>query len=198
MKKLLLCLTFISISFSAIADIMIEPYAGHVFGADGSTQFSSRSYESEYSGTMYGGRVGIWNAGFIAGFDYSKSSPEVETTLNGSTFKEKVDKSQMGLYIGYHFPILFRFWVSYFFNGKLEGKKAFQQGTNQLFTSRDSLEDGTGYGVGLGWTGLPFISINLEYRTVEYETWIYNGSTLSGIDDKMDFTEKILSISFPF
>ena len=166
LKALLFC-TFIFTS-SAQAGFLIEPYLSYSFGSqDGS------STDTNFNGPGYGARLGYQFLGFMAGADYSIQS------LN---FDDDGDKKQLGLFAGYDAPILFRVWGTYFLNGSIE------------FDSNSELDGGSGYALGAGYTGLPFVSLNVEYRVMNYDE-----ASAANVTNTVDIETKeiLFSVSLP-
>ncbi|MNT19450.1 hypothetical protein D3C72_1547100 [compost metagenome] len=59
----------------------------------------------------------------------------------------------------------------------------------------DGKAEGSGMKIGVGFTGLPFISINLEYIKDDFTK--FNGESLDDSFDKFDSTAYLLSVSLP-
>ena len=49
-----------------------------------------------------------------------------------------------------------------------------------------------GYGLGIGFTGLPFVSLNLEIEALNYD------AESSGVETDYSVASTILSVSMPF
>jgi hypothetical protein len=102
----------------------------------------------------------------MAGIDYSVSQFELkrQTTIvrNTQSTKDDYQSNTFGLFLGYEFPILLRAWGSYFLSSSYED----EDGPNK--SERFS---GSGFGLGLGYTALPFVSLNLEVRNFELNTF---------------------------
>lgn len=176
MKNALILVVLILSVFSmkkADAGILLEPYFGiHPF----SSEFSSGSNSNDISGTAFGARAGWQTLGLMFGGNYKTGS--FKNDDNGSD----VDSyTHTGVFIGYNFPIMIRFWAEYILSSNVE----FEGGTE--------LEKGTGTTFGFGYTGFPFVSINLEMTKVDgYE----NAAT--GNDSNIEVSTTMLSLSFPF
>lgn len=76
--------------------------------------------------------------------------------------------------MGLDLPILLRFWGEYFLSSEAEN-----------LTFKD------GYSIGAGFTGLPFVSINLEAQTINYEL------EQSGFKYDVASAAYLLSVSLP-
>jgi len=166
----------------AKASLLLEPYLGYALNGKG---INSGSTDISYDTVTYGARVGYSSIiGLMFGIDYSLQSPEIDFEQpNGTIDSDKRDKSQLGVFVGYELPLLFRGWATYYVASKLEH-------------SDGDKETGNGYAVGVGFTGLPFLSLNLEYRSCEYDE-IERAS--NGDKEAIDrgLKEILLSVSLP-
>jgi hypothetical protein len=212
-KSLIVTLITIMFSASSYGSLMIEPYLGYTFGGGEQDLGGNSKYDYSYHHPMLGLRLGGSLLGFMAGLDYSGSllssfSMDVEQKAGSSTtdYNDDVNKTQFGLFVGYDFPILLRAWATYYLSAKLEGESAVAAGTNQIYTTNYS-ESGSGIGFGVGFTPLPLISVNLEYRKFTYDEWenstgnpssgTFGDSTYPTYKD-VELTEILLSVSLPF
>ncbi|MDD0853320.1 outer membrane beta-barrel protein [Halobacteriovorax sp. GB3] len=190
MKKLLLVLCA-TLMVNAQAGVLVEPYLGYrlVSGEDS----NSSKTEYDYNGSVIGGRLGYQFLGFMGGLDYSRGlgAYELEQKDSSGTSKNDYTQSSFGLFAGYELPILLRAWVTYWMSNKLEGDSGAVNGDEF---------NGSGYGLGIGFTGLPFVSLNLEYRNMTYDEFFDKaaGTTtaLSG-DSEIGMSEILLSVSLP-
>lgn len=173
MKKLLAVLTAV-MGFASVsqADIMIEPYLGYEMGTFGG------GTEGKLDGTQMGLRLAYATPVMLwLGVD--------GTTTVSATFKPEVGANEgskrTSLYAvaGVDLPILLRGWVGYGFSNELKGDES------------DKLT-GTSMKVGVGFTGLPFVSLNLEYLK---ETF----NEVGGLSLPEDITNDayVLSVSLP-
>lgn len=197
---------------SVHAEFLVEPYVGFLRGEgektvafnDGS---GSLKMDSEYFGPSYGARLGYETMGLIVGLDYSSSSYEVEAkartsnaTWNSNTIgteKYDVDDAYLGIFVSYQAPVLFRLWGTYFL--AVERKLTSDSNGTGIFKRNDKME-GTGFAIGIGYTAMPFVSINLEYRTIDFEQNTGGVDTTSPTGRKYDSTDSqmLLSVSLPF
>lgn len=190
MKKLLLVLCA-TLMVNAQAGVLVEPYLGYRL-VSGENSNSTKT-EYDYNGALIGGRLGYQFLGFMGGLDYSRGlgAYELESKVGSATSKADYTQSSFGLFAGYELPILLRAWVSYWMSNKLEGDSGANSGDE--FT-------GSGYGLGVGFTGLPFVSLNLEYRNMTYDEFMDKSSgvttALTG-DNEIGMSEIILSVSLP-
>jgi hypothetical protein len=167
----------IFMSASASASLLIEPHVGYNVYGNGDTTTATISY----NGAQYGGRLGMQYFGLMGGLDYTKSSFTYKTLSSGVSTNYDEKRDQLGVFVGYNLPILLRAWVGYNFSDKVTDK------------SDGSWESGNGMEFGIGFTGLPFLSINMEYRTSTY-----NKADTGVISPKNETKEVVLSISAPF
>jgi hypothetical protein len=117
------------------------------------------SFELDYSGTSYGARLGGSTLGILYGIDYQAGTYKAEGSESDSSW------SAYAL-VGYDFPILFRAWYAHLVEADGDG-------------------DYSGSKLGVGFTGLPFLSVNLEMVTQKDDD---SGAKLNGYQ---------LSVSLP-
>lgn len=164
---------------TAKASILIEPHIAYNLHSSGDNDGS----KDTYNGPQYGLKLGYQNLGFMLGLDYTKSSFEVKSEDSGVTSKQKMDRNEIGVFAGYNFPILVRGWVGHYFSNKTE----FADGA-------DVKLKGSTTEIGLGFTGLPFLSMNFMYRIVKLDDIKLMGATIPG---KFDSKEYVVGISLP-
>lgn len=175
---LLLALFFLS-AVPARAGLLIEPVVGFNMGTK--LDFQGGESYSGGKGLGYGGRLGFQKLGLQLGVDYLKSSID----MNDDDIKRNVKMDEWAAFIGYEFPVLFRVYAGYIFSAKGESKVA--------LGSLD-LEDGSGTKLGVGFTGIPFLDINLEYRSGTFD----NQKTAGVKSSKdVDYNSLLLSLSLP-
>lgn len=180
-KNSLLTLGIVAItaltSFSAKASLLIEPHLG--YNIYGNADYGTTT--TKYNGAQYGARLGFQQLGLMAGLDYTHSAFTYKMTIPGfSEFSQDQKRDQIGIFAGYNFPILLRAWVGYYFSDKTKAADS-------------TFLKGSGTELGLGFTGLPFLSINLQYRMSTYDE--DEEGTLS---PELDTKEIVLGISAPF
>lgn len=180
-KNSLLTLGIVAItaltSFSAKASLLIEPHLG--FNIHGNADYGTET--TKYNGAQYGARLGFQQLGLMAGLDFTHSAFTYKTTSPGvAEVSQDQKRDQIGIFAGYNFPILLRAWVGYYFSDKTTA-------------SDNTFSKGSGTELGLGFTGLPFLSINLQYRMSTYDE-----SQAGAINPEFDTKEIVLGISAPF
>lgn len=172
MRKILItCFSFLLITYSAVsqAGLLIEPLIGYNFTSKSST--SDKNYNAG-DGVGYGGRLGYKTGAFSLGFDYLKS----EINMGSSDFDKDISEEDLGVFLGFKLPALFKFYGAYIFSAT---------GDTKISDQNQNLENGTGFKFGAGLTLLPFLDINLDYRKVGFNKDI-------AVDSMM------LSVSLPF
>lgn len=151
MKKLVVMLAMV-IGFSATANasVLIEPYLGYEFG-------KTSNAKGKFSGSALGARIAYKLPAFIwLGLDATMgTSGEIDWDASGSGSTD-VTRETLSAVVGVDLPILLRAWAAYGFHNKMK---------------RDSGSDyeGNNIKLGVGFTGLPFVSLNLEYIKDEYD-----------------------------
>ena len=164
--------TFIMIQ-SAQSAIWIEPYLGLAFTGNQKLESTSTTRDYDNMPGMMGGRLGPAIMLFHFGLDYMKSG---DVKLENDTKKYKI--TEWGLFAGVKLPILARGYVEYIVSSE--------------FSDMDAVYDeGSGFKAGVGFTGLPFVAINLEVRQVNYDKYNGNGTDMQ---DK----STALTVSLPF
>lgn len=163
------------------AGILLEPFLGYAIGS--AEDASSPSTDYSYKAPTFGARVGYQQLGLMLGAEYSTASLDMDYEVSGlsGSFTGNT-KSQLGLFVGYNLPIMFRAWGTYYVSPTFE----YSSGTEL---------SGSGYGLGLGFTGLPLVSLNLEYRSYTYDE-ATSGSSTGSIAD-YTISEILLSVSLP-
>ncbi len=173
---LVLGATAVMISLPANAGILLEPYLGYETG----TQKSSTSSDN-YSVMGFGARVGYTLPLVWFGLDYSTGSGKLKSS--GTDYD--ITGTNLFADVGIAIPLL-RAWFGYGLQSTLTEKTA----------GGDAKITGDIMKIGAGFTGLPFIAINVEYLMYTPKKQTYGGveSTLSG----MSGTGLMLSVSAPF
>lgn len=164
MKKILVAMMIMIAGFQAQAGIYVEPYlAYNILGdTDG----------DDTTGLNIGGRLGYSLPMLVSfGLDYNMGS----YTADIAGTDVDTDTTNLGAFVAVDLPILLRGYASYYFSSDLEAGNV--------------TYDGSGVAVGVGFTMLPFISLNLEYRTMSYDG--------SGAQADFDAEEILVGVSLP-
>jgi len=140
-----------------------------------------------YHGPEYGARLGGQWLGFMAGLDYAHSTFTTKATALGTSVEVDKKRDLLGVFVGYNLPIMFRAWATYYFSGKTTNTETVGTNLNGNYTK------GNGTEIGVGFTGLPFLSINLQYRMSTQD------ETQSGaLNPELKTKEFLIGVSAPF
>ena len=188
MKKISRQVLFLALvlgySLQSYAALLIEPVVGFSFGKGTmETVFpavpaANTSNTKSSNGTSYGGRLGYQNFGLQLGLDYLASNMKI----SGNDFKT----SEFGGFVGYEFPILFRVYAGYVFSGT---------GTLADDTEDLKVKGGTGPKVGVGFTLLPLLDFNIEYRSITYQELDFSNNQAKL---NLDYNAIMVGFSLPF
>ncbi|UOF01423.1 hypothetical protein [Bdellovibrio reynosensis] len=172
MKKVMavfaLVLGFTSVSQ---AGLLLEPYLSYEMGT------MSGAQDGKTSGTGLGARIG-WTAPvmFWAALDGSTgtvtSKPDVGADDDGK-------RTSLYATVGVDFPILVRGWLGY---GLM----------NEVSFDTAGKVKGKATKIGIGFTGLPFVSLNVEMIKETFDD--ADGATM---DPTLDNSATVLSVSLP-
>jgi len=187
-NSLLLLFAFLALSSQSQALILIDPYVGYKLtsGENG----SSPATQYDYNSLSYGTRLGLKKLGFSLGLDYSMASSDLEASLGNINTAESHDQKILGVFLGYDLPAMFRVWGTYVLDVEFEDTDGSDSG--------DTL-NGSGIGLGLGYTGLPFVSINFEYKMYTIDEATSSGVTSNlAANAEIDLKEMMVSLSVPF
>lgn len=169
MKNLLVVAAMV-LGFASVsqAGILLEPYVGYESSkSDGATESAT--------GTDMGLRLAYTLPVFFWG------GLDVTTGTLKQSGSDDLTRTTMGAVVGVNLPILFRLWASYGFSNELKTDAGKLKGTNTK--------------IGVGFTGLPFVSLNLEMLT-DTITEIEAGGISATVDSKS--TGYLVSVSLPF
>jgi hypothetical protein len=178
-------------SINANAGLLIEPHLG--YNIHSSTTLGTDKID--YNGAQYGARMGLQSLGFMGGLDYTHASYTATTKPNsGTSDKDERKRDELGVFIGYKFPVLLRAWVGYNFLAK-ETQSVLGPTSG---TKVGDYYKGHSTEIGVGFTTIPFVSLNLSYKMLSYDKHFDSGKgTTSSLNPKFEPKEIILGISFP-
>jgi hypothetical protein len=190
MKHFFTVATFaVAVGFTsqASAGLLLEPYLGY--------ESSTQDYKQgaiDNGGTTTGLLAGL-RAGYKLplmlwfALDYSMMSGGTGKP-SGAGNDYKVDSSHLYFDVGFDLPVLARVWAGVGVQNKAIEKYTASEAT---FTFNSPIK------IGVGFTALPFVSINIEYFMMKLKEVESNGITASNFD-KNDNTGAIVSVSLPF
>ena len=182
MKRLLAIVTFVAASLAltspAHAGLLIEPSLGYAFIGEAEGDGS----KDDLSGLAYGARFGVTSLGFMVGAEYMGTQFKVDVAGN-----PKLNSTNLGIFAGYNFPILLRAYATYFFYNQAE------------FGDTTTIDlRGNGLKLGVGYKGLPFVSLNLEYLMQTYKEARVGGSPWADLSTDVKANTLMFTVSLPF
>lgn len=161
---------------TASASLLIEPHLAYNLSGSGS---GWNNHEYDYNGPQFGARLGYQGLGLMTGLDYTRSSYDQKDKSLGVTVTESMTRNELGIFVGYNFPIMLRAWGTYYF-------------TNTSENAAGAEYSGNTKELGVGFTALPLLSINLMYRMVTFDE--VNSISLN---DDINISEISLGVSLP-
>ncbi len=186
---------------AALASVLIEPYIGYSLAGKTEIKDSTGTTKSDYSGMNFGGRLGAQYLGLMGGLAYDHGSYTSEMTspqstidalnLAGSGLESKWSVNSYGVFVGYNFPILLRVWGTYFVSSNWKATE-----TKGGFDKNDETT-ASAYELGLGYTALPFVSLNLQYRVTNFDETKYADGSSSQKNNSSTGKNILLSVSLP-
>lgn len=172
--KLFIFVMLLTTASLSQAAILVEPLIGY--------NLSGKLGENNTKGPGFGAHLGYQSqGGFQIGGSYLKSSVTMD---DEEVFNEKVNLQELGAFLGYKgdlFKIYFGLILS------AEGETEVIDGSEVTF------EEGSGSKIGVGFTGLKYLHLNLEYRTGKFDEVKLNGTSFGS--DK--FSSLFLNVSLP-
>ena len=138
--------------------------------------------EASTSGTVLGARIGYQFLLPWVALDYTTSLSDHKGSGKNGSSDFDFSMSTLGLVAGVDLPII-RLFGGYGFS-------------NTIKTSDDTKFEGTYLKAGVGFTALPFVSLNLEYIINDFKK--VNGESLSAAGmDKVSGNVLAFSVSLP-
>ena len=178
MKKLVLLLSLF-LTLPANSALYLEPYMG--LGMSVSEEIQGPELIFDGFSINPGLKIGATTMFTFISLGIETSYQDSTAEAGSSGRDRDLSRTDYSVFGVFEFPILFRVFGKYIVGSKL------------AIGSTDVI-DPSGYGFGAGYTGLPFFSLNLEYRTLSWNKIKRNGSELN---TNGEINEIILSLSFP-
>jgi hypothetical protein len=175
----------------SVAGVLIEPQLGYTLSGSKSGSFGGSTISTKASGVEYGARLGYQFLGVMGGFNYQHAGLSVDSVYQSVSSSDKFKKDSLGVFIGFNAPILIRAWLGYNFSEKITSTS-----TTTNFDSGDYFK-GNSTELGIGFTGIPFLSMNLIYKMDNYTT-AHTVSPSADASGSMKPTEIIFAVSAPF
>ncbi|MBP9674868.1 MAG: hypothetical protein KBD63_07195 [Bacteriovoracaceae bacterium] len=185
MKKIILCLLLTS-SLSHAVGILLDPSLGYLLGNTNELN-ADRSYNGINLGIKAAATFEFTPKFFVfGGLDGTYGSTNREA---GGGFSEaSYDEKNFGLVVGLMTPFMLRGWATYIFSSDFEDAVG-------------NSYKGNGFRLGVGFTGLPIVSLNLEYQRLNYDEKQFGAtktrSALSG-SNQLDTSAVVFSVSIPW
>ena len=193
MKRLLIAILFTFIS-STHAGFLIEPYLNYNFGSGDYTD-NGANVDVSTSGPNFGSRLGYQFLGFMGGMDFNVGSLGWDEESGGSKTSYDLDTTRIGIFAGYDFPILLRAWVGYSFKNNAEYSKAY--GADGI--AKGDKYNGSAIELGVGFTPLPLLSVNVGYRMNTYDEFEQTNGTTTALNgaEEISVKEIFVGVSLP-
>ena len=193
-KQISIMAWLLAFSSLAKAGVLIEPYLGYE-ATKHSMTFTTGNIEAPgaITGTGYGLRLGYkLPVMFWAALDAGMGTGKLKFDTTGTIADSDVSRNTLGLTAGIDLPILLRFWVGTGFSDQMQIKTS---------TTSDTFK-GSHTKVGLGFTALPFLSINAEYIMRKYTDGsgdlVTAGGGYANYLTKLEGSTVLISVSAPF
>ena len=190
MQKVLLPFFLLTLSINSSAGIYLEPLVGA--NLLGKQEFTITDTKISYnqSGFVFGGKLGYAvMPGFIIGGDLrmGESKFKIDKATLGIASKETYDTTSIGIFASFNIAPLFNVMAAYYPKNEQENK------AKELYSGYKT-------SLGIGFTGLPFVSINLEFSIYEFNS-IKEGAVVTKLPNggfsTLEGSELLLSISAP-
>ncbi|MDZ4662222.1 MAG: hypothetical protein SGJ18_11455 [Pseudomonadota bacterium] len=187
-RNFLVLLSFSGILLAASVSqaVYIDPYFGFLVASTVSTEVPSTpsTSEGDISGSGIGLRLGWSFVGLAVGVDYQMTSTTEKQTAGSAVGQETKSKvTNLGIFADYELPILpLRVYGAYILDSTIDPETAGSADTK-----------GSGIKIGAGFTGLPFVAINLDYSTLKYD----ESSPASAVAFESNAKIVMLSVSLP-
>ncbi len=203
LSKYLLIAFLLLGSWSSQADVkfVADPYLGWSFGSYNSKAFSSTGGKcTTFNGLNPGARLLVkYNDMFFLGPEFSYM-PWGQYKINGVGTTQSGANMKFGLLVGAELQKLVRFWLGYNFVDRIQfAEGVFEPEYSALFK-------GSSMKLGVGYSPMPLLSVNLEYIRSSYCSTTRNyiasagGNTVNKtLSDDSVFTGAtyLLSVSAP-
>ena len=180
---------------NAFASLMIEPYIGYESETISSKLVNNTEASGKGTAINLGGRfgwsfMGLWTALDVNMSTGGKFNPN--TTSAGTDYTTK--RQDMGLAIGYDFPIKLRAYMTY----NLSSEQTLTSTTAGV-SSDIKYSGGTSYKIGVGFGIIAWLTANLEYFSNSPKTVAAAGSSvdMSTVYTSFSDTGTRLMLSFP-
>lgn len=158
------------------------------------TQDGGGGFETKGNPMFFGTRLGFQMMGLMGGLSLKQHmKTKYEFEVGNNTFKEDYSKRDLGIFLGYNLPVMLRLWGGYYFSSTWTSK------ADDLEADDNEKYKGSAIAFGLGYTGFPLISINLELVRSSFDKVESKDGTEFDYPDSIDHksTDILLSVSLP-
>ncbi len=182
---------------STSAILMLDPYIAALKGGNGDDRSTE---EEDYKGLLYGFKLGADLPFLRAGGIFEKSLFKVDAPSANTAYLDQYDGTSYGFFAGFQLG-LFHLDFDYFLYSTMEGDE--WDGTGVAVVNSRNLfgeseyRDGSGFGFTFGFTLLPYVNLNLYYRSLDYDKVKVKGTTNSTIDTDFEVHYVGFGASFP-
>ncbi len=190
LNKLIFILVFFLSTNASVASLHLEPIMGYSFGVSSHNE-TSELIEYFYHSSELGARVGWSYLGAHLGAEYFIKLPfKIDNTSGNSNINfDNVISRYLGGFAEYHLPLLFIIRARLIISTQFE----VENGNN-----KGDIYFGSGYGVGVGFTGLPLVVLNIDYRRYELDEFEdATTSTNLELEGRFNGHEVLFSASIP-
>ena len=167
--------TLLLASQVSLAGLLIEPQLGYIATGSASGSYTVNggtvTANDSFSGAQYGARLGYQNLGFMAGLSYQLASLSRNCKNCSPAVKVSYSRDDLGLFVGYSAPLFLRAWLAYNISSKSKTTQ-----TTTATTSGEYLK-GSSTEIGVGYSPLPVLSLNLIYRMYNYNKFVSAAGT---------------------
>jgi len=186
-QKILLSGALLLAGSLAQAGLLLEPMLGYEVTKQTAT-FTAGEVPGAYTGMNYGLRLGYTAPVlFWAALDAQMGTNKFVTDASGIVPDGDGTRTSLGITAGVDLPILLRAWAGYGFSDQFELKTS---------AGKDTYK-GTNTKVGVGFTMLPFVSVNVEYIMRKYTESSGDRGAFSTYLQKLEHNTVLLSLSLP-
>ena len=217
LQKIVLLLLLLTFSTNSYGVVYFEPLLGInsgqseisslVVSSSSPTVSINASSSYDRTGVFYGARIGLGvDKNISFGIDYRIAEVDaVPKNPSASLGSVEFKNTSFGLYLRYNdFLPLWHIWGTYYLvnNREVSGSEV----TGTSFLKVGALHSGKKHSLGIGYSMLPFVNINLEFSSFRFETYENPFSNTTGLSGRIfdlpeeggyDGYDVLLSISVP-
>jgi hypothetical protein len=184
MKKILIIIILLLSFNTAFSTVLFETGIGF---SQGSFEYLGTSVKGDFKGLYLNARLcHNFDSGVFLGIDL-RSYSLLNTVDGESNFEASLLNTSRGFVIGFTPGKRLRLWFSYQFINSFDMPES--------STTTFNLVDGKGFIAGIGYMGIPWVSINLEYASYYFDE--YKDGGLYSLSNDYSFQTFLISFSFP-